>query len=85
MDDGKCVKACPEKFIVVDGNKVCKKCVDIDPTKPLLENGECKACPDGQYFSNSACAATCTGGSLKPLSGQVCTQTCGQFQIKKDG
>ena len=59
FDGLKCVKACSESFVVEAGNKICKRCADIDPARPLWKDGKCQACPEGQYFFDSKCAAGC--------------------------
>ena len=59
LDDIRCVRSCPESFVVEAGNKICKKCADIDPTKPLWQDGKCQACPEGMYFFDSMCAESC--------------------------
>ena len=81
FDDTKCVKECPNGHVAVEGSQICKPCVEISEETPLWSSGVCVACPAGWYFAKSTCAETCPDGYLKPVSGSICVEACGEYQI----
>lgn len=78
---GKCVDRCREHIARPGGNRACSTCLSIYQEEPLWSGGKCTSCPSGQYFANSACAANCPAGLLKPVYGQVCVRACGKHQV----
>lgn len=69
FDGQKCVEECLESYTIVNGTKLCKTCAELDTSKPLWQDGECKACSDKPYYSGSECVSECPGAYLIPITG----------------
>lgn len=76
---GNCVSECPSDTPVIDSNRICRKCSEVDPSKPYWRDGQCTTCSiqepywDGEAQSCKACEAS-LGGTF--WNGKECTDEC---------
>lgn len=66
-----CVDTCPSETPAPSKDRYCKKCVDIDRTKPYWKDGMCKPCTEedgGIFWTGSECATKCPRS--RPILGE---------------
>ena len=76
-----CWSSCPDTNKIPDENGICRTCEELDPNSHL--DSTSKKCV-AHYIYKDADATSCNDW-LKPLSGSVCVESCGDNQEEVKG